>query len=347
MNNISGTVTISSGGIIVNSGASLCGPTCSLVVNGGTLTLSNAAQTIGTLNGTGGTIDLAAGNTLTSAAGASASYSGAITGSGNFTYSPTISTYIQTLDGACTYSGNTTITASGTLALGVGGSINNTATISFAPGTTLDVSTQASPYNLSTNTTLIATATNFLSGASGGTIKGPAGGIVNLGSQPITLNMEGSGVEPAIYISQGTLSLNGNPFTVNTPSPLTNGTYSIVHQTTGSVASSGTCTVTGTAIGPGNVGYIQVSGENVNLVVTNLQPANITNVTTLGNGTMQLSLAGTPGQNYSVQATTNLDAPISWLTLGTNLSDSNGLFQFTDTNSTTNFKARFYRSTTP
>ncbi len=206
------------------------------------------------------------------------------------------------------------------------------------------MSAQASPYNLSASTTLTASGTGAVVGNSAAAINGPSGGIVNLGSQPVTLNYDGA--DPALYISQGTLSLDGNPFTINTTSPLTAGTYLIAQQASGVVASSATCTATGTAIGPGNVGYIQVSGGNVNLVVTVLLPANITNVTTLGNKTLELSLAGTPGQNYSVQGTTNLDAPISWLSLGTNLSDSNGLFQFNDTNST-NFKARFYRSTTP
>ncbi len=86
INNISGTVTLLSGGIIVAFGASLCGPGCSLAVNGGTLTFSNTVQTIGNLTGSGGAIILASGNTLTFLANANTSYGGMIAGSGNMTY---------------------------------------------------------------------------------------------------------------------------------------------------------------------------------------------------------------------------------------------------------------------
>ena len=124
-----------------------------------------------------------------------------------------------TLGGANTYSGSTIING-GTLALGSGGSINNSTNISIAAGATFDVSA-ISAYSLSGGTTLSASGT-----ASAVTIKG--GTTVSLGSQPVTLTYDG--LHPALSISQGALSLNGNAFTVNSSSALAVGTYTIVQQ---------------------------------------------------------------------------------------------------------------------
>ena len=334
-NDISSSVTLSAGGIIVDVPASLCGPTANLAVNGGTLTFSNTAQTIANLNGSGGTIDLSAGNTLTSVPTASAVCSSIITGAGNFTYNG--SGWVQTLNAACTYSGNTTITK-GVLALGSTGSINNTANISIGAGAALDLSALPSPYNLSARTTLSAsgTGTGVLTGAA--ILNGASGGVINLGSQPIILNYDGT--DPALYVLQGSLTLNGNPFTINTATPLTSGTYLIAQQAGGTVTGSGTFAVTGTAIAPTYTGSIQISGANINLVVTP-EPANATGGVNLGTGSVQLNFAGSPGQQYDVQWTSDLNQPITWTTLGTYTADGGGLFQATDSSS---FPQRFYQT---
>ena len=47
---------------------------------------------------------------------------------------------------------------------------------------------------------------------------------------------------------------------------------------------------------------------------------------------------GSPGESFDVQASTNLQ---TWLDLGSGAANSNGLFQFTDTNAS-NYNARFY-----
>lgn len=166
-----------------------------------------------------------------------------------------------TLSGANTYNGNTTISA-GTLALGSGGSINNTANLSISAGATFDVSAISS-YAVSSSTSLSASGTGTTVGTSAAAIKG--GTTVSLGSQAITLSYDGS--HPALYISQGTLSLNGNTFTVNKASALAAGTYVIIQQASGTVSHSGTYTVSGTAIGSGKTASIQFSGANVNLVI--------------------------------------------------------------------------------
>ncbi len=57
------------------------------------------------------------------------------------------------------------------------------------------------------------------------------------------------------------------------------------------------------------------------------------------NGQFQLTMAGTPGQNYTVQVSTNL---VNWVPIYTNSAPVNGLFQFLDSQ-TANYPARFYR----
>ena len=58
---------------------------------------------------------------------------------------------------------------------------------------------------------------------------------------------------------------------------------------------------------------------------------------------MLLQLPGVPGQTSSLGATTNFT---NWLDLGPVVADTNGLFQFTDTNAPL-FPFRFYRWTGP
>src|SRR5882724_10950574 len=160
-----------------------------------------------------------------------------------------------------TYSGSTTI-ISNVLALTGSGSISNSGSIGINAGGTFDVSGLAgTTFNLSGSTWLGAGGT-----ASAATIKGASGGTVNLGSQPIVLTYDGS--HPALTVSQGTLSLNGNAFTVNSSSSLAAGNYTIVQQTSGAITSAGSYTVSGTAIPGGAVGTISVSGGNVILIIT-------------------------------------------------------------------------------
>jgi uncharacterized delta-60 repeat protein len=69
-------------------------------------------------------------------------------------------------------------------------------------------------------------------------------------------------------------------------------------------------------------------------------------VANLGSGpNFNLNLAGIPGQNYVLQTATNLTPPIQWLPVLTNAADTNGVWQFTDTN--LNSAQKFYRITTP
>lgn len=259
-------VTIS-GGTLKLSGANfdLINDGQTFTVNSGVFDLNGKNEAVASIGGTGGFIRNGASSTASTlyvgggvAGTSSASFAGVIE-NGNGTLALTKEgSGTQTLTGINTYTGNTTISA-GTLALSGSGAINSSATISIAAGVTFDVSAISS-YSLSSSTTLNAAGT-----ASAATINGASGGTVNLGSRPITLTYDGS--HPALTISQGTLQLNGNAFTVNKAAALASGTYVIAQQASGNITSSGTFTVSGTAIDSTHYGTVSVSGGNVNLTV--------------------------------------------------------------------------------
>lgn len=249
---ISGT-GFSAGAPITNSGG---------IFNIGGLNLSSvtALQLTGggTINGTGSitnntaNYDLQSGTinpALHGSVGITKSTAGTVTLTGN-----------NSLGGAVTLN-------AGTLALSGSGAISSAASLNIAGGATFDVSAlSSSTFNLSGSTSLSASGTGTTVGATAATIKGASSGTVNLGSRPITLTYDGS--HPALFISQGTLALDGNAFTVNSPSPLPAGTYAVIQQASGNVVSSGTFTVTGTAISFGTIAAINVNGGNVNLVIS-------------------------------------------------------------------------------
>ena len=181
-----------------------------------------------------------------------------VSGAGGFTKSQNSALNLNAIN---TYFGPTIISA-GSVTLGSAGSIDNTSLISIAAGATFDVSAKTANFALTSNNSLSA------SGAvTAATLKGKSGGTVDLGSRPVSLTY--NALNPALTVSQGTLVLNGNPFTVNTASALAVGTYNIATQTTGSITSSGTYPgVVGTAIAAGRVGSISVSGSNVVLTIS-------------------------------------------------------------------------------
>jgi len=240
------------------------------------------------------------------------------------------------LSGANTYTGATTISA-GTLALGAGGSLSNSPALAIAAGATFDVSA-FSTYTLSRNTSLSASGAGISVGATAAAIKGAAGGTVNLGAQPITLTYDGS--DPALFISQGVLSLNGNQFTVNATAPLTNGAYLLVRQASGSISSaSGFPAVTGSALGPGQAGSLSVSGGNLMLTVSG--GGTTISVTKAADGNYSILCQGVPNSYYALDQTASLAAPLSWTPVVTNQASAAGQVSFTLTPSG---GAGFYRT---
>ena len=226
---------------------------------------------------------------------------------------------------------------SGTMKLGALARINSSPTISIAAGATLDV-TQNVAFALSGTNTLSAKGTGTTVGSTAATIKGASGGTVSLGSRPITLTFDGT--NPALYISQGTLSLGGNQFTVN-GTPLANGTYTIAKQASGNITDGGGYpNVTGTALGATGLGTITVSGGNVNLTVANRAVTSFTGLTlsqTISAGTLSVILSGKVSAAGPVYPNSGEFVHIT----------VNGVTQDTTVNSTGDFSVAFATSGIP
>jgi hypothetical protein len=92
----------------------------------------------------------------------------------------------------------------------------------------------------------------------------------------------------------------------------------------------------------GNQTYAAVSLTNTFIV----NPLAFRAPQKVSNGVMQLNFAGAIETPYVILATTNLAPPTVWVSLSTNTSDSNGLFQYLDSDAT-NYPRRFYRAKTP
>jgi hypothetical protein len=100
------------------------------------------------------------------------------------------------------------------------------------------------------------------------------GGTVSLGTQPTTLTFDG--LVPALTVSEGTLALNANAFTIDTPNgqPLPPGTY-VLLQTPGAITENNVTfagypyyPAVGSALGwPGTTPSVSVSGNNVILSI--------------------------------------------------------------------------------
>ena len=89
--------------------------------------------------------------------------------------------------------------------------------------------------------------------------------------------------------------------------------------------------------------YGSVTSSIVSLGVT-LPPQRL-NIVSSGRNGIQLQMSGTPNSAYAVQSATNLVPPVQWQSLLTNTADTNGVWQFMDTN--LNSAQKFYRVTTP
>ncbi|MBI3851507.1 MAG: hypothetical protein HY298_14710 [Verrucomicrobia bacterium] len=127
------------------------------------------------------------------------------------------------------------------------------------------------------------------------------------------------------------------------------GTFSGVSDTNGnyliSNLISNSYTVTPDPVGTGFTPSNQVvtlgpSVSNINFVLNRVQ---ITAIASTTYGQFKLSFLGGPSRTYLIQASTNL---LSWQTISTNISQTNGGFQFNDVVAT-NFPRRFYRTATP
>ena len=221
-------------------------------------------------------------------------------------YTNTLSSGSTTATNAALPHGSNTITAA---YAGDGNFIGSTNTLSQV----INRAPVAGPasYARPTNVTLIITITNLLTNASD-----PDGDSITL-----------AGVS-AHSTNNATVSIGGN-FVIYQP-PATNGnvTDSFSYTVSDSFGATNTGTVTVTILGSSTG-----------------QSSNITGIT-MTNGMTLISFAGIPARTYYVQATTNLPPTASWVTIGTNVAGTNGLFQFLDTQAS-NYPSRYYRTATP
>jgi len=76
-----------------------------------------------------------------------------------------------------------------------------------------------------------------------------------------------------------------------------------------------------------------------------ISPATITNIVLNSDRTVTLFFVGAPGSTNIIQAATSLASPTIWQNVSTNVADSAGAWQFTDSIATN--PSRYYRSYAP
>jgi fibronectin-binding autotransporter adhesin len=155
-------------------------------------------------------------------------------------------------------------------------SLANSRNVNVSAGAILDVSPLGGFYTLD-SVSFSANGSGTAVGSTAATINAGAAGTFDFGAKPITLSFaptsfSGDTTHPALYVSDGSISLSGNFFTINNTSgtPLGVGTYRLIQQASGSVSVSGGpfAVVLGAGLAANTIGDIQVSGGNVNLVVS-------------------------------------------------------------------------------
>jgi autotransporter-associated beta strand protein len=233
----------------------------------------------------------------------------------------------------CDYTGDTYVNA-GTLRVDPNGFLPNTG-LHMGYGSTIDANnlfTSGSTFTLpSTSLTL----SDSYVGNAGATWKAafsaPANGTFDIGSIPITMNYDG-GLTPAIGVQSGALSLNGNAFKINNNSYLPDGVYTLITNVGFNIVSSGTFTVSGTAIDPAKRTSVVAVGNRVVLTVNGPLFSNLSASQTINHGASAVTLGGKvsdangpvyPAMGDPVYVT------IGGITQSTTINDNTGDFSFT------------------
>ena len=194
----------------------------------------------------------------------------------------------------------------GTLSLLTSLGLGTGANLNIAAGGTFDVTARGAGGYTLTTAALSASGTGIAVGATAATIRAAGGATVDLvtGAKPISLtyspmSFTGDLLHPALYLSQGILSLGGNSFNVNNASgtPLGAGTYRLIQQASGNVTDGGgySVAVTGSGLAFGYAAALEVAGGNVNLTVSAV--TNCCDTCTTNNIVSRTNLI-TPGYNF-------------------------------------------------
>jgi autotransporter-associated beta strand protein len=299
-------VTINSNAILQVAGVNLTTPNINLNGNG-TFQMAGAGTLIKATVGTATGINAALATTsssdvLTAGAAANDITGGAVSSTLHIAGPGTV-----LLGFANNYAGAWSVDA-GTLQLasGVTGALGTGPQVNVGAGGTFDL-TQVTASGGSYNPGPAAvggSGTGTAVGSTAATIKADPSGTINLvtGSKSLLLtyrptSFTGDLAHPALYVSQGTLSLGNNAFTINNASgtPLGAGTYQLILQASGNIISGGGYSVvgvTGSGLAAGDVGSIQVINGEVDLVVSAYVPKSL--VWQGGNPNSTWDLATTP-----------------------------------------------------
>jgi autotransporter-associated beta strand protein len=284
-------VTATNTGILQLNGITLNQASLNLT-KGGTIRVNGIGGvnglTVGAQSGTSVTVDTAnasdvftvgSGLTITSIlAGGAADSVLNTTGPGTFIFGQGGS-QANTYAGRWNFAAKTNqLNASSALSTGANANVAAGATLDLTPlGATTFTPTTSGMGGSGTGTTVGSTAAAVL--ADPAATVDLTGKAVNLTFTPTSAS--GDTTHPALYIAQGTLALSGsgNTFFVNNASgsALGVGTYRLIQQASGSVtAGSGHAViVSGSGLAGGTTAAIQVSGGNVDLVVSVYVPKNL------------------------------------------------------------------------
>lgn len=175
----------------------------------------------------------------------------------------------------------------GTLSLSDASGLGTGANVNIAAGATLTITNLGATTWNPTTTGVGGAGTGTTIGSTAAVIEADPTATIDLDTGDKAINLtftptafSGDTTHPALYVSQGTLQLGGNAFTINNAggTPLGNGTYTLIKQASGSITDNGGYSVTdvsGSGVQSGSVASIQVSGGSVNLVVFTYVPKNL------------------------------------------------------------------------
>ncbi len=235
-----------------------------------------------------------------------------------------------------TYTGNTTINA-GTLALSGSGSIANSSNIAIAGGATFDVSGLPSTFTLGSSQTLGNSASGaFLNGNAA-----TASGTLSLIYLPGT---------PSLIVTNGALTLASTTVLKinNIGTALGAGTYTLIDAAnTGNIGSMtgivpSAFTVTGGGISSGTTASLQITGGNLNLIVTTPIPQ-VTGISLNGSTLTLTATNGAAGGQVVLLESTNISQPFNlWTPVLTNVFDSSGNLNLTTNIVSPNNPTEFY-----
>jgi polygalacturonase len=260
-----------------------------------------------------------------------------------------------------------------TLSNGTSLTLPATSVVNFVLGA--NNSTVAVAGNLSLNSTInIATNTGFgpgtntlftytgsLTGSAPqlGTTPGGYNYALNTGTAgQVRLVVTSTNNNPPVANPATYYRLAGNPLTIPIANLATNwsdldGDPLTLASVAASSTNGGTVTYDSTNIyysDPNNVtdqfGYTisdDQGGTASGIVTVLVAQQNISGWSCNSDGSLTLDFTGIPDSSYWVEAATNLAPPVNWTTISTNVAGSNGLWQFTDTQSI-NYLWRFYRT---